>query len=160
MGRIVDLCGEIAAAAEDGPDGLRLAPDDWERLSADFTEDEIEDGLSLVNESVFQDELVDAADSLSARLLELLGGLSGEPEFARVASGEARLPLETVAQLARRVDRLEEILGVFRSDSPPDRRGFDVLRRRLIDQGIETEMESEAEPPAGETEPDSEDEDS
>jgi hypothetical protein len=47
-----------------------------------------------------------------------------------------------IGQLARRVDRVEEILEAFREDKGPDRRGFDELRRRLIDHGIETEMES------------------
>lgn len=140
MGRIVDLCGEIAAAAEEGPDGLVLAPEDWERLSGDFSEDEIEDGLSLVHESLFQSELVEAADSLSARLVELLGALGGEAEFALAQSEGARLPIDAIAHLARRVDRLEEILGVFRDGAPPDRRGLDALQRRLIDRGIEDEM--------------------
>jgi hypothetical protein len=47
-----------------------------------------------------------------------------------------------IGQLARRVDRVEEILGVYRDDQGPDRRGFDALRKRLINQGIEKEMET------------------
>ena len=35
MGRIVDLCGEIAANAEEGPEGLVLPPDAWSRLRAE-----------------------------------------------------------------------------------------------------------------------------
>ena len=50
MGRIVDLCGEIAAAAEEGPTGLVLPPDAWDRLRADWTDDDIEDELGLVND--------------------------------------------------------------------------------------------------------------
>jgi len=38
------------------------------------------------------------------------------------------------------VNRLEEILETFREDKGPDRRGFDALQRRLIDQGLEEEM--------------------
>ena len=45
-----------------------------------------------------------------------------------------------IGQLARRVDRVEEVLEAFRDDKGPDRRGFDELRRRLIDQGIEEQM--------------------
>ena len=36
--------------------------------------------------------------------------------------------------------RLEEILEGYREGSPPDRRGFDALQRRLADVGIESEM--------------------
>lgn len=139
MGRIVELCGEIAEAAEEGAEGLVLPPADWERLSQDFTEEEIEDALSLVKESLYQSELVEAADSLSARLVDLLGGL-GEPRaFADAERGRARLPIDAIGQLVRRVERLEEILDVFRDAAPPNRRGFDALKRRLMDQGIDEE---------------------
>ena len=140
MGRIVDLCGEIAEAAEEGQDGLVLPPADWERLSQDFTEEEIEDALALVNESLFQSELVEAADSLSARLLDVLGSLGEAETFAAAEHGGARFTLDVIGQLTRRVDRLEEILEVFREGAGPDRRGFDALKRRLADQGIEAEM--------------------
>jgi len=132
MGRIVDLCGEIAAAAEEGEDGLVLPPEDWERLSQDFSEDEIEDALDLVR------------DSLSARLVELLGAFGDATAFDQAASGEARLSIEEISQLARRVNRLEEVLDTFRDTKPPDRRRLDALQRRLMDQGIEKEMASEA----------------
>ena len=141
MGRIVELCGQIAEAAEEGQGGLVLPPADWERLSQDFTEEEIEDALSLVNESLYQSELVEAADSLSGRLIDLLGGLGEAAPFAEAARGEARLPIDVIDQLARRVDRLEEILDVFRDAAPHDRRGFLALKRRLADQGLEEEME-------------------
>lgn len=143
MGRIVELCGEIAEAAEEGPEGLVLQPADWERLSQDFSEEEIEDALSLVNESLYQSELVEAADSLSARLVELLGGFGEAFAFASAERGDARLTLDTIAQLARRVERLEEVLEAFRDQPPTDRRGFERLRRRLIDRGIEDEMGGE-----------------
>ena len=35
MGRIVDLCGEVAAAADDGPEGPTLSAEAWDRLRAD-----------------------------------------------------------------------------------------------------------------------------
>ena len=157
MGRIVELCGEIAESAEEGSEGLRLPPEDWERLSQDFTDEEIEDALSLVNESLYQGELVEAADSLSARLLELLGGFSEEAAFGRAASGEARLPIDVIGQLARRVARLEELLDFFRDQAPPDRRSFEALRRRLADLGIESEMQKEPALDEGEPGPDEDD---
>jgi hypothetical protein len=157
MGRIVELCGVIAESAEEGPEGLRLPPADWEHLSQDFTDEEIEDALTLVNESLYQGELVEAADSLSARLLELLGSFSEEAAFARAASGEARLPIDAIGQLARRVARLEELLDFFRDQPPPDRRGFEALRRRLADLGIESEMRKEPSLDAGEPGPDEDD---
>ncbi len=140
MGRIVDLCGEIAEAAEEGTEGLRLPPADWERLSQDFSEEEIEDALALVSETLYQGELVEAADSLSARLVDLLGGLGEAAAFARAAAGDERLPIDVIGQLARRVARLEEVLDAFREQPPPDRRGFLELQRRLADLGIESEM--------------------
>jgi hypothetical protein len=159
MGRIVELCAEIAEAAEEGPRGLALPPADWERLSQDFTEEEIEDALSLVTESLQQGELVEAADSLSARLVELLGGFGEAAAFARAEAGEARLTLDVIGQLARRVARLEELLDVFRDQAPPDRRGLDALRRRLADIGIESTMGQEPALPEGETGSDGEDDD-
>jgi hypothetical protein len=53
------------------------------------------------------------------------------------------VPLDVIGQLARRVDRVEEVLEAFRDDKGPDRRGFDELRRRLMDVGIEEEMNSD-----------------
>jgi uncharacterized protein with von Willebrand factor type A (vWA) domain len=146
MGRIVDLCGEIAANADEGPDGLVLPPDAWSKLRADWPDEDIEDALSLVHDSLMQSELVEAADSLSARLVEALGTFGQEPSFARLVEGGGKLDLELVGQLARRLNRLEEILESFREDKGPDRRGFDALQRRLIDQGIEEEMRGEGEP--------------
>lgn len=140
MGRILDLCGEVAAEIEEGPEGPVLPPDSWERLSGEWTEEEIEDAMSLVRDSLFQSELVDAADSLSVRLVELLGAYGAADAFEVAQRGGAGLTMEMVGQLARRIDRLEEILDVFRSDAPPDRRGFQALRRRLADLGIEDEM--------------------
>ena len=146
MGRIVELCGEIAEAAEEGREGLVLDPADWERLSQDFTDEEIEDALALVNESLYHNDLAEAADSLSSRLLDVLGSLGDASTFARAEQGGARFTLDVIGQLARRVDRLEEVLDVFRDGGSPDRRGFDALKRRLADHGIEEEMRPEPEP--------------
>jgi hypothetical protein len=140
MGRIVDLCGVIAESAQEGPEGLTLPADEWQRLSDEFTEEEIEDALSLVNESLYHGELVDAADSLSARLVEVLGAFADAKAFEGVAHAGTPLTIEVVGQLARRVARLEEVLQATREGSPPDRSGFDALRKRLADYGIEEEM--------------------
>src|SRR6185436_11662505 len=140
MGRIVDLCGEIAAAAEEGEEGLVLPPEAWDRLRADWEDDDIEDALGLVHDSLMQAELVESADSLSARLVEALGAFGDEAAFREAADAGARLDVEVLGQLARRVNRLEEILESFREGSTPDRRGFDELQRRLADHGIEDEM--------------------
>jgi hypothetical protein len=141
MGRIVDLCGEIAAAAEEGPEGLVLPPDAWERLRADWDDEDIEDAMGLVHDSLLQGELVESADSLSARLVEVLGTFGEADAFQKAEADAAVLPFEVIGQLARRVARLEEILENYREGAPPDRRGFESLQRRLADHGIEQEME-------------------
>ncbi len=151
MGRIVDLCAEIAANADEGADGLVLPPDAWARLRADWPDEDIEDALSFVHDSLLQSELVEAADSLSARLVEVLGAFGEEKAFKRVVEAGGTLDLDLIGQLTRRVNRLEEILDTFREEKGPDRRGFDALQRRLMDQGIEKEMRGEDE---GEGEPD------
>ena len=159
MGRIVELCGEIAEWAEEGAEGLILPEDAWERLRTDFTDEEIEDGLKIVQDNFMQTELVESADSLSARMVDVLGAFGGAEEFQRAESVGAWISLEVIAHLVRRVARLEEILEAYREGAPPDRRGFDALRRRLADQGIEEEMQQgrdeEAQEPPG---PEDEDE--
>jgi hypothetical protein len=141
MGRIVDLCGEIAASAEEGPEGLILPPDVWERLRADWDDEDIEDALGLVHDSLLQAELVESADSLSARLVEVLGVLGEPAAFEKVEANAAVIPFEVVGQLARRVARLEEVLDAYyREGARPDRRAFEELQRRLADHGIEKEM--------------------
>src|SRR5512136_1212446 len=140
MGRIADLCGEIAVAADDGVDGLVLSPEAREQLRADWSDADIEDALALVAAQSLQNELVEAADSMSARLLELLGTW-GEPRgWTAAVEGHASVSIEVIRQLAHRLDQLEEILEFFRDEKGPDRRGFDQLQRRLMDQGIEEEM--------------------
>lgn len=145
MGRIVDLCGEIAAAAEEGPEGLILPPDAWERLRADWDDEDIEDALGLVHDSLLQAELVESADSLSARLVEVLGAFGEAAAFRAAAADTGVLSFEALGQLTRRVARLEEVLEAYREGAPPDRRGFDALQRRLADHGIDTEMEADRE---------------
>ena len=145
MGRIVDLCGDVAAAADEGPDGLVLPVEAWDKLRDDWSDEDIQDALGLVRESLLQGELVEAADSLSARLVELLGTWGDEAAWARAALGQVSVPLDVIGQLARRVDRVEEVLETFRDDQGPDRRGFDELRRRLIDLGIEEQMKGDDE---------------
>jgi hypothetical protein len=145
MGRIVDLCGEVAAAADEGQDGSLVLPAEaWDKLRDDWSDEDIEDALGFVRDSLLQSELIEAADSLSARLVEVLGGWGEARAWAAAVEGHASLPLEVIGQLARRVDRVEEILDAYRDDKGPDRRGFDELRRRLMDQGIEEEMRGEA----------------
>lgn len=147
MGRIVELCGEVAAAAEEGPEGLVLPPEAWDRLRAEWQDEDIEDALALVHDSLLQTELVESADSLSARLLDLLGAFGETSAFRNAESGQATISLEDIGHLTRRVARLEEVLESYRDGAPPDRKGFDALRRRLADHGIEEEMEGgEAEP--------------
>lgn len=141
MGRILDLCGDIAAAAEEGPEGLILSVDAWDRLRQDWTDEDIEDGLGLVNHSLMQAELVESADNLSARLVEVLGTFGEKGAFGELEKGTARLSVDVIGQLTRRVARLEEVLGSHREGTPPDRRGFDALQRRLADCGLEDEME-------------------
>ena len=143
MGRIVDLCGEIAAVADEGPEGLMLPPDAWDRLRDTWSDDDIEDALGFVKDSLLQSELVESADSLSARLVELLGGWGEDAAWRDAVEGRAVLTVDVIRQLARRVDRLEEILELFRDEQGPDRRRFDDLRRHLMDQGIEDEMRPE-----------------
>lgn len=140
MGRIVDLCGEVAAAADEGPEGLILPPEAWDRLRADWEEEDIEDAMGFVHDSLLQGELVEAADSISARLLELLGTFGDARAFQQAVSGHAEIGIDVIRQLAHRLERLEEILEAYRDGRAPERAGFDALQRRLLDQGIEGEM--------------------
>jgi hypothetical protein len=141
MGRIVDLFGEVAAEADEGTAGLVLAPEAWDRLRENWKDEDIEDALTLVHESLLQGELIESADSLSARLIEVLGAFGEAGAFKEAAEGRAVLPLDLIGHLARRVARLEEVLSVFRDGAEPDRRAFDQLQRRLMDVGIEDEMQ-------------------
>ena len=149
MGRIVDLCGDVAAAADEGPEGLVLPIEAWDRLREDWSDDDIEDALGLVKDSLLQSELVEAADSLSARLVELLGTWGEAKAWVAAVEGHAAIPVAAIRQLAHRLDRLEEVLELYRDQKGPDRRGFDELQRRLMDQGIEDDMRPDWEKEGG-----------
>jgi hypothetical protein len=140
MGRIANLCGEVAAAADEGPDGLVLPPDAWDQLRGAWSDEEIEDALGFVSDSLLQSELVEAADSLSTRLVEVLGTWGEARAWEAAVEGHASISIDVIRQLAHRLDRLEEILEAYREQKGPDRRGFDELQRRLMDQGIERDM--------------------
>jgi hypothetical protein len=146
MGRIVDLLAEIATEADEGIDGLTLSPDAWDRFRADWKDEDIEDALTLVRENLIHIELTEAADSLSARLVEELGRFGSVAAYREAERGNARISLEVISQLARRVERLEELLDAFRDGAPPDRRGFDALQSHLANLGIETEMQDPEDP--------------
>ena len=137
MGRILDLFGEVAAAADEGPGGVELSQEDRERLRDDWSDEDIDDALEMVKDNLLQGELVAAADSLSARLVEMLGAFGNQEAYEVAAEGKATISLLNIAHLARRVDRLEEILEVYRDGDNPDRRGFDELRQHILDHGIE-----------------------
>ncbi len=143
MGRFADLCGDVAAALEEDVDGFTLPPEAWARFREEWKEEDIEDAVGLVQESVMQDELVDAADSLSARMVEWLGDFGGESRFRDAEGGQARLSLDIIGQLTRRVGRLEDALSRYRDKEPAANPGFETLRRRLADHGIEAEMGTE-----------------
>lgn len=141
MGRIVDLLTAVAEEAEEGGEGLVLGLEASQRLLDEWTEEDLEDALGLVHDTLLQGELVESADSLSARLVEILGP-HGTPEaYAAAEQDGLRLPLDAVAQIVRRVNHLEEVLGLYRDGGGPDREGFDALRARLMNRGIEKEME-------------------
>ncbi len=135
MGRIADLCGEIAEIAEEGPEGLALSPDGWDRLREEWNDDEIQDGLDLVRDSLLLTELVEAADSLSARMVDVLGSYAAA--FDKVEAGTATIGLEVMGQLARRVARLEDVLELYRDGRTPDHTTFDALQERLAVHGLE-----------------------
>ena len=148
MGRFADLCGDVAAAADEGSEGLVLPAEAWDRLRQSWPDEDIEDALGFVQDSILQDELVASADSLSSRLVELLGTFGEAKAWAAAVEGRASISVDVIRQLAHRLDRLEEILEVYRDQKGPDRRGFDALQRRLMDQGIEDEMRPDWEKPA------------
>ncbi len=140
MGRIADLCSDIAAAADEGEDGLVLPAEAREKLREEWSDADIEDALVLVHAQSLQNELVEVADSMSARLVELLGTWGEARGWTAAVEGNASVSIDVIRQLAHRLERLEEILELFRDEKGPDRRAFDQLQRRLMDHGIEDEM--------------------
>jgi hypothetical protein len=150
MGRIVDLCTDVAAVVDEGPEGFVLPLEAREEFLKKWTDEDIDDALNFVTESFLQSELVEATDSLSTRLLEALGEYGEEKAFAAAVEGEATIDVDVIRQLAHRLDRVEEVLDIFRDQAPPDRQGFDALQKRLLDQGIEDEMKPDWEEPDGE----------
>jgi hypothetical protein len=147
MGRFAELCGEVAASLEEDADGLKLPPEAWDRFRSEWQEEDVEDAIGLVQESLMQDELVDAADSLSARMVDWLGDFGTEAAYRTTEAGEARVSLDALGQLTRRVARLEEALTRYRDVLPPANPAFESLRARLANQGIEEDMRgSEDEP--------------
>jgi hypothetical protein len=140
MGRIADLCSDIAEAADEGKDGLVLSAEAREKLRGQWSDADIDDALALVHAQSLQNELVEVADSMSARLLELLGTWGEARGWTAAVEGHASVSMDDIRQLAHRLDHLEEMLDLFRDEKGPDRRGFDQLQRRLMDHGIELEM--------------------
>jgi hypothetical protein len=147
MGRIGDLCTEIAATADETDDGLVLPAEAREQLRGEWSDADIEDALALVAAQSLQNDLVEAADSMCARLLELLGTWGEARGWTAAVEGHASVSIDVIRQLAHRLDHLERILERCRDEKGPDRRGFDALQRRLMDHGIEEEMRPEWEKP-------------
>lgn len=140
MGRIVELITDVAASADEAGATLSLSHSDFDRLRDDWGDDEIEDALALAQVAFHHEAVNEAADSLSARVIEVLGLFADEKRFAECAREGAALSTETLAHLARSVVYLEEALSLVRDAPPPDRTRFDKLVERLANLGIETEM--------------------
>jgi hypothetical protein len=143
MGRVADLLGAVAAAAEEGGEGLALRPEDRALLLEGWSDSDIDDALSLVQDSLMLGELVEAADTLTERLMTVLSAFAGAEAFEEAQAGGGRVPLEAIAHLARNLDWLDEVLSVYRDGSGPDRRGFEALRARLAESGIEAQMSAD-----------------
>ncbi|MEO8499793.1 MAG: hypothetical protein ABI565_02675, partial [Vicinamibacteria bacterium] len=103
MGRIVELITDVAASADEQGVDLKLPHSDFDRLRDDWGDDEIEDALALAQTAFHHEAVNEAADSLSARVIEVLGLFADPKRF--VACGEPGAPLshEVLAQLARSV---------------------------------------------------------
>lgn len=145
MGRVADLLGAVAAAAEEGGEGLQLRPEDRALLLEGWSDSDVDDALSLVQDSLMLGELVEAADTITVRLMALLSAFSDAEAFEQARQQGGRVPLEVIAHLARNLNWLDEVLSLYRDDPGPDRSGFEALRARLAGAGIEAEMETEIE---------------
>ena len=153
MGRLIELLTDVAASADEQGTSLVLPNGDFDRLRDDWGDDEIEDALAVAQTAFHHEAVNEAADSLCARVIEVLGTFADEQRFLSAADPGAPLPTETLAQLARSVSYLEEALTLVRDAPPPDRTRFDKLLERLMNRGIEEEMG-----PIAETAPPTEDE--
>ena len=140
MGRLVELITDVAASADEAGTSLVLGTADFDRLRDDWGDDEIEDALALAQTAFHHEAVNEAADSLCARVIEVLGTYADEKRFASAADPGAPLTIDTLAHLARSVSYLEEALTLVRDAPPPDRTKFDKLLERLANHGIEDEM--------------------
>ena len=140
MGRIVELITDVAASADEEGANLTLPMGDFDRLRDDWGDDEIEDALALAQTAFHHEAVNEAADSLCARVIEVLGTFADEKRFASCAEPGAPLPVESLANLARSVAYLEEALSLVRDAPPPDLALFNKLLERLANRGIEAEM--------------------
>ena len=98
------------------------------------------EGVALSSAEVIDDVTIDVDSPAVVTTLDVRVSASTDDAEQQVSGGNANLTSDEIGQLARRVDRLEEVLEIFRDAAPPDRVGFDALRGRLTDLGIETEM--------------------
>ena len=140
MGRLIDLITDVAASADEEGTSLSLSPGDFDRLRDDWGDDEIEDALALAQTAFHHEAVNEAADSLCARVIEILGTFADEKRFASCSEPGAPLPVESLANLARSVAYLEEALSLVRDAPPPDLALFNKLLERLANRGIEAEM--------------------
>jgi len=140
MGRIVELITDVAASADEEGASLTLPMADFDRLRDDWGDDEIEDALALAQTAFHHEAVNEAADSLCARVIEILGTFADEKRFASCSEPGAPLPVESLANLARSVAYLEEALSLVRDAPPPDLALFNKLLERLANRGIEAEM--------------------
>ena len=140
MGRLLELITDVAAAADEQGTSLVLSAGDFDRLRDDWGDDEIEDALLLAQTAFHHEAVNEAADSLSARVIEILGTFADEKRFQGAGEDGAPLGHEALAQLARSVSYLEEALALVRDAPAPDRALFDKLLERLVNRGIEDEM--------------------
>ena len=136
----MDLITDVAASADEEGAKLSLPPGDFDRLRDDWGDDEIEDALALAQTAFHHEAVTEAADSLSARVLEILGTFADEKKFAKSMEPDAPVGAEALAQLARSVSYLEEALSLIRDSPPPDQTLFNQLLVRLANRGIEEEM--------------------
>ena len=136
MGRFADLCAEVAAGADATPSGLLLPDETVARMrEAGWTEADIADALEFVHATFVQDELINAADSLSGQLVELLGELVEDARFSEAVAGRAAPSLDAIRRLTRRVVHLESILAPLRESAAVDLTPVMRLERRLADEG-------------------------